>query len=151
MKYENKLKKIGDHYKIPDFEKMSLTDKANACKKVTGKDTVSLAYDYMVADGKAVDGKKSGEVVEGKAVEVKSGSGSSTQVPPTSVAPTNLNHRVDVAAPNLIFNVSPPQVQVNHNGLTWGYFARQALLWTNGVMVGSLATAVVFMARALWS
>jgi hypothetical protein len=141
MKYETKLDKIGEHYKLTGFAKLGQTEKADACKKVTGKDTISAAYDHMIANGKASDAKSSkGETVAETPKKVE-------YIAPDRSGSSHTS--LDVKSPVININVpAPGAINVNsQNGLTWGHFGKQALLWTNGVLVGGMGVAILFMVK----
>lgn len=139
MKYEGKLKLIAEKLNIAGFDKMSLTEKAEACKKATGKDSISDAFDYVQKGGKAVSkvATEAGKVIDQKGVEY---------IPPQLA---QVAHKVDVAAPQFNVTIPMPGIKVNTDNLAFGHVVRQSLLWLNGVAVGGMAVALFFMYAAM--
>jgi hypothetical protein len=136
MKYDAMLDECGKHHRIKGFDKMTANQKAEAVKKASGKQFISEAYDAI--KGKSKEPSRSETVETPKKVEyIQPGHSPST------------SHTVDVGAPIFNVNVPPPQVHVTHGNLTWSQWISKAFLWTNGCVVGSLFTALLFLWTAV--
>lgn len=131
MKYEGKLAFLGKHYKIAGFDKMTLNQKADAIKKASGKPSVTEAFDAAkgnTVSKVATEEPKTGEII-----------------PPGTVS--QIDHKVDVAAPNIVVNIPSPGINVHTGNLSLGHVVRQSVLWLNGFGFGAMAVALIFLAR----
>lgn len=143
MNPSQKLKALGQHYKISGWEKLDWKEKLNAIKDRTGCDTLDKAYEKYLSDSgantrvkasqpsaaKKDDAKDIEELEDVKSGEVISPSSTRTLFKPNT---------------SMIVNVPTPSVVMNQKA-DWQTMLRVALMWVQTFALGFLAASYVNM------
>ena len=139
MNTKDKIKKLAEKYKVEKGDK-SNADWIKSIKKAAGSEFESIEVLYDKAFAKSASATSS--PVPTPKAEVIPPSKEVT-VLKEAAQPINQQHTVDVAAPNLVFNLAPPTVQVNNGGVSWAHSAMRAaqyaFVFASGVSFGVLA------------
>lgn len=143
MTLNDKLLRLGKHYKIPAGN-MSTKDWVAAIRKAAGKGEF-MNIDTLYSDAFGSADKHAPKQIEAKAVEVKEVPQKLPALQPMTI--DGAKQQVDVAAPSLVFHLAPASITVKAGDVDWSHTLHRigVHLFTlaAGIMLGVLLSKSV--------
>lgn len=143
MNLSQKMKTLGEHYKIANFDKLDARERLNAIKDYTGAASVDAAWALYEAETKNGAVKTATTTTSPSRAVGTAVQPASVPQAVSSVPVRQWNERpirgevINASVPPVHVNVASPAITVNYDITTWNYVLREAWKWTQAFTIGA--------------